>query len=184
VLSQHLGGELPKQIVTQTTQTAPESVTKSVISKLPSQTIQIASETISEVVVSEIQPTTKDSEPPFNTSNKTVSDTSCVLEDKTIIVIPLQFAKPKPTQIAYDVLMIEALEGETQQEHTTQLILASDDNIMAMEVSEPVISEITSSSTQLTSTIHPPPTLTSNLVLQEVCSITFDSLLELLKARH
>jgi len=30
--------------------------------------------------------------------------------------------------------MIEPLEGETQPEHNTQLTLASDDNIMAMEV--------------------------------------------------
>jgi len=36
---------------------------------------------------------------------------------------------------------------------------------MAMEVLEPIISEIT----QLTTTIHPNPTLTSNLVLQEMC---------------
>jgi len=30
-------------------------------------------------------------EPPPNTSNKTVSNTSCVLEDKPIISIPLKF---------------------------------------------------------------------------------------------
>ena len=51
--------------------------------------------------------------------------------------IPLQFSEPDPNQVAYDVLMFEASEGEIQRKNITQYIMASDDNTMAMEVSEP-----------------------------------------------
>lgn len=134
VLSQHLGGELPKQIPTQTTQTASETI---IVSEIPQQPSQIAYKIASEAVVSKTQTTpttTIESEPPSNTSTKTVFDTSSILEDNPILDVPLKFAKPKQNPAALDVPMLEASKGETQPDHSTQISFASEDNSMAMEV--------------------------------------------------
>ena len=53
--------------------------------------------------------------------------------------MPLHFAKSKPNHEASDALMLEASAGvnqpETQQDNSTQMALASDDNNMDIEMS-------------------------------------------------
>jgi hypothetical protein len=74
------------------------------------------------------------------------------------------------------------------------LTLASDDNSTTMEISNVhhdipkfiIIGTqaIPTTSTSQQITISPPLTLTSNLVLKEVCKIIFDSLEELMESRN
>lgn len=112
-------------------------------------------------------------------------------EDQPILFSPLHFAKPETNLETFYVIMFEASEVKTQPENFAQMNIASDDNNVAMEVSEApsstnmvTISQIHSSSISQPLNIQPHPTLTSNLVLQAVCKTIFDSLEELVEARN
>jgi hypothetical protein len=59
-----------------------------------------------------------------------------VSEDQPFLVAPLHFAKPETNLETFDIIMSEASEVETQVENLAQMNIASDDNNMAMEVSE------------------------------------------------
>jgi hypothetical protein len=84
--------------------------------------------------------------------------------------------------------MLEASENviqpESQPINSTQIALTFVDNFVAMDISPSEILEVVITEIQIPSSINPPLILTSNLVLQGVCQVIFDSLQDLLEARH